>query len=71
MASVVTAFVILTIEVEAAMTLRWTAAAMLDAKKGLRRLKAHQQLAARRIVLKAHYEKDSSNRDLDQQAKAV
>jgi putative transposase len=45
----------------AAMALRWTAAAMLEAKKGFRRLKAHKQLAALRIALKAHYEKASSN----------
>src|SRR5262249_11261868 len=47
----------------APMALRWTAAAMLRAKKGFRRLrKAHKQLAALRIALKAHYEKASSNR---------
>jgi hypothetical protein len=45
----------------AAMALRWTAAAMLEAKKGFRRLKAHKQLAALRSTLKAHYEKASRN----------
>lgn len=38
------------------MALRWIAAAMLEAKKGFRRLKAHKQLAALRIALKTHYE---------------
>jgi hypothetical protein len=37
-----------------AIALRWTAAAMLEAKKGLRRLKAQKQLAALRIAVKAH-----------------
>ena len=54
-----------------AMALRWTAAAMLEANKGFRRLKAHKQLAALRIALKAHYEKNSSNRDLAHKAKAA
>ena len=54
-----------------AMALRWTAAAMLEAKKGFRRLKAHKQLAALRIALKAHHEKSSSNHDLAQKAKAA
>jgi putative transposase len=54
-----------------AMALRWTAAAMLEAKKGFRRLKACKQLPALRIALKAHYEKASSNRTLAPQAKAA
>jgi putative transposase len=54
-----------------AMALRWTAAAMLEAKKGFRRLKAHKQLAALRIALKTHYEKSSSNRDLALKTKAA
>jgi transposase-like protein len=54
-----------------AMALRWTAAAMLEAKKGFRRLKAHKQLAALRIALKTHYEKYSNNSDLAQKAKAA
>ena len=54
-----------------AMALRWTAAAMLEAKKGFRRLKAYKQLAALRIALKAHYEKASSNRALAPQTKAA
>ena len=41
----------------ASMALRWTAAAMLEAKKGFRRLKAYKQLAALRTALAAHYER--------------
>jgi putative transposase len=57
----------------AGMALRWTAAAMLEAKKGFRRLKAHKQLPALRIALKAHYEKanKSNNNGLAQKAKAA
>jgi hypothetical protein len=35
--------------------LRWTAAAMLEAKKGFRRLKAYKQLQKLRSALDAHY----------------
>jgi putative transposase len=38
----------------AGMALRWTAAAMLEATKGFRRLKAHKQLHLLRAVLRAH-----------------
>jgi len=55
----------------AAMALRWTAAAMLEAQKGFRKLKAYKQLAALRIALKAHCENASNNRALDQQTKAA
>jgi len=41
----------------ASMSLRWTAAAMLEAKKGFRRLKAYKQLAK----LRARYAKLSNN----------
>jgi hypothetical protein len=53
------------------MALRWTAPAMLEAKRGFCRLKAHKQLAALRIALKVHHEKSSSNHDLAQKAKAA
>jgi len=53
------------------MALRWTAPAMLEAKRGFRRLKAHKQLAALRIALKVHYEKSLSNHELAQKAKAA
>jgi hypothetical protein len=39
------------------MALRWTAAAMNEAKKGFRRLKAYKQLPALRAALAAHYER--------------
>jgi putative transposase len=48
------------------MALRWTAAAMNEAKKGFRRLKAYKQLPALRVALAAHYD----NRALVQTAKA-
>jgi hypothetical protein len=44
---------------------------VLPAKKGFRRLKAHEQLAPPRIPLKTHYEKDSNNSDLAKKAKAA
>lgn len=55
----------------AAMALRWTAAAMLEAKKGFRRLKAYKQLPALRIALEAHCARASNNRALAQQTKAA
>jgi transposase-like protein len=39
---------------DASMALRWTAAAMQEATKGFRRLKAHKQLPALRAALAAH-----------------
>jgi putative transposase len=38
----------------ASMAMRWTAAAMQEAAKGFRRLKAHKQLPALRAALEAH-----------------
>jgi len=38
----------------AKMALRWTAAAMLEAAKGFRRLNAHKQLPLLRAALHAH-----------------
>ena len=55
----------------ASMALRWTAAAMLEAKKGFRRLKAYKQLYTLRAALNAHYEKTSNKENLAQQAKAA
>jgi transposase-like protein len=46
------------------MALRWTAAAMNEAKKGFRRLKAYKQLPALRLALAAHYEKETNSRAL-------
>jgi hypothetical protein len=42
------------------MALRWTAAAMHEADKGFRRLKAFKQLPALRAALAAHYEKEQT-----------
>src|SRR3954465_7752662 len=39
---------------DASMALRWTAAAMQEAAKGFRRLKAHKQLPMLRAALSAH-----------------
>ena len=41
----------------ASMAMRWTAAAMQEAAKGFRRLKAHKQLPALRAALQAHQNK--------------
>jgi putative transposase len=38
------------------MALRWTAAAMNEASKGFRKLKAHKQLPILRAALIAHHE---------------
>src|SRR5665647_683526 len=43
----------------ASMAMRWTAAAMQEAAKGFRRLKAHKQLPALRAALEAHQIKNS------------
>jgi hypothetical protein len=39
---------------DTSMALRWTAAAMVEAAKGFRRLKAHKQLPLLRAALAAH-----------------
>jgi putative transposase len=52
------------------MALRWTAAAMHEAKKGFRRLKAFKQLPALRAALAAHYEKENHHA-VAQKAKAA
>ena len=56
---------------DARMALRWTAAAMLEAAKGFRRLKAHRQLPVLRAALAAHQTRHARNPDLEQQAKAA
>ena len=56
---------------DAAMALRWTAAAMLKAAKGFRRLKAHKQLPSLRRALAAHQDRNAINHDLEQQAVAA
>jgi putative transposase len=61
----------------ASMALRWTAAAMLEAKKGFRRLKAYKQLPTLRAALAAHCKRtsnksnDRNDWNLDQQLKVA
>jgi putative transposase len=54
----------------ASMALRWTGAAMLEAKKGFRRLKAYKQLPALRAALIARSEQ-TNTRALDKQLKVA
>ena len=56
---------------DAKMALRWTGAAMLEAAKGFRRLKAHKQLPILRAALAAHQASHFINPDLEQQTKAA
>ena len=49
----------------AAMALRWTAAGMIEAAKGFRRLKAHKQLPILRAALAAHHAKHMTNQKLE------
>lgn len=49
----------------AAMALRWTAAGMIEAAKGFRRLKAHKQLPILRAALTAHHAKHMTNQKLE------
>lgn len=56
---------------DARMALRWTAAAMLEAAKGFRRLKAHKQLPILRRALAAHQAKHDINPNLEQQVVAA
>lgn len=53
------------------MVLRWTGAAMLEAAKGFRRLKAHKQLPVLRAALLAHQAKHTVTSDLEPQAVAA
>jgi putative transposase len=56
---------------DASMALRWTSAAMLEAAKGFRRLKAHKQLSALRTALAAHHDKHAANSDVEPAGKAA
>ncbi len=56
---------------DAEMALRWTAAGMMEAAKGFRRLKAHKQLPLLRAALLAHQARHTVTRNLEQQAKAA
>ena len=55
----------------AAMALRWTAAGMLEAAKGFRRLKAHKQLPILRAALVAHHAKHTTKPKLEDHLKAA
>jgi transposase-like protein len=55
----------------AAMAMRWTAAAMQEAAKGFRRLKAHKQLPTLRAALEAHRNKNSRHGVIARQADAA
>ena len=55
----------------AAMAMRWTAAALQEAAKGFRRLKAYKQLPALRAALEAKQMKASTNSVLARQTKAA
>jgi putative transposase len=54
-----------------AMALRWTAAGMLEAAKGFRRLKAHKQLPILRAALAAHHAKHTIKQKLEDDLKAA
>jgi putative transposase len=56
---------------DASMALRWTAAAMQEATKGFRRLKAHKQLPVLRAALAAHQAKHASQPALEPTAVAA
>lgn len=56
---------------DAAMALRWTAAAMIEAGKGFRRLKAHKQLPSLRAALLAHQAKFAASARLDHLSEAA
>jgi hypothetical protein len=55
----------------AAMALRWTAAGMLEAAKGFRRLKAHKQLPILKAALAAHHAKHTTKHKLEDKLKAA
>jgi hypothetical protein len=53
------------------MALRWTSAAMLEAAKGFRRLKAYKQLSALRAALAVHQAKHAVNDAVELAARAA
>src|SRR5271166_5385390 len=55
----------------ASMALRWTSAAMLEAAKGFRRLKAYKQLSALRAALAVHQAKHAVNDAVELAARAA
>jgi hypothetical protein len=56
---------------DASMALRWTSAAMLEAAKGFRRLKAYGQLSTLRTALAAHHAKHTAHSAVEPPAKAA
>jgi len=56
---------------DAAMALRWTGAAMLEAANGFRRLKAHRQLSFLKSALAAHSARHRVKPALEQQSAAA
>jgi putative transposase len=54
-----------------ALRLRWPAAAMLEAAKGFRRLKAHNQLPALRAALTAHQANHTTKNKLEETLQAA
>ena len=55
----------------AAMALRWTAAGMMEAVKGFRRLKAHKQLPILRAALAAHQAKHTTRNKVEEDLQAA
>jgi len=55
----------------AAMALRWTAASMMEAVKGFRRLKAHKHLPILKAALAAHHAKHTTRQKLEDNLKAA
>ncbi len=55
----------------AAMALRWTAAGMLEAAKGFRRLKAYKHLPALRTALTTHQVKHATKNRLEENLRAA
>jgi putative transposase len=56
---------------DAAMARRWTGAAMREAAKGFRRLKAHRQLPIRKAALAAHAARHAVKPALEQESTAA
>jgi len=55
----------------ASMALRWTAAGMLEAAKGFRRLKAYKHLPALRAALTAHQANHTTRNKLEENLQAA
>lgn len=55
----------------ARMALRWTAASMMEAAKGFRRLKAHKQLPILRAALLAHQARHAITPNFELDAKVA